>query len=105
MTAERFPGLFQVIPNLENQAGEEEVGGGGDVNHGSVSVLAPILQPRQHHHLPAPSLHHASAALRRPLAATERPDGCGAAELPVADRGEASVSARQRAAIAWRGGG
>lgn len=65
------------------------------MNGGPVSVLAPILQPRHHQHLPAPGLHHDATVLRRPLAAAERRDGPGAAELPVADRDEASVTPPQ----------
>lgn len=57
--------------NLDYEAGEQEVGGGADVDVGSISVLSLILQPGEHHHPPPPALHHVHHPLRRPLVAAD----------------------------------
>ncbi len=70
--------------HLDYEAGEQEVGGGGDVDGGSISVLPLILQPRKHQHPPPPRLHHVQRALWLPLVAAEGRGGPAprAAELP-----------------------
>lgn len=61
--------------HLDDEAGEEQVGGGGDVDAGSIGVLSLVLQPGEHQHPPSARLHHVHPALRLPLVAAEGPGG------------------------------
>lgn len=53
-----------VIPYLDYEAGEAQVGSVGDVEAGVVGVLSFVLQSHIHHHPPPVSLYDAERPLR-----------------------------------------
>lgn len=70
--------------HLDYEAGEEQVGGGGDVDGCSIGIFSLILQSSEHHQPPPPRLHYKHRGLRSPLTAAHWPRGSvtGATELP-----------------------
>ncbi len=74
----------RALRHLDYEAGEEQVGRGGDVDGGSVGILSLVLQSSKDHHPPPPGLHYEHRALWCPLMAAEWPGGPvpWAAELP-----------------------
>lgn len=53
-----------VMPYLDYEAGEAQVGSVGDVEAGVVSILSFVLQSHIHHHPPPVSLYDAQRPLR-----------------------------------------